>query len=312
MTGLITALNVPLEASLWPSKGAAIGTSSVVATTGTISYTFHTNKQNNKHEKYKNMPKKNIPLDKCKGDNASVSVITLHGFGGSSDLAQYYDRRLALPEEVATHAPDFNCSTKHTNNILSEACFAQDDDIKTVFDAYKQEVITKGNKVIIRGVSNGAAAAATFAGTYDQKNTEAIVLESPYSDVENVISNIAGGFRSLGKTVAASASLVSKYNPYGIRPIDVVDKIQKNIPVLFICSKGDTLIPAGETIKLYTALKKAGHTKTHLVVLDKGAHANLLWGPEGHIYLAAEHAFYKKYGLPHNADLDKQYDIDKQ
>ncbi len=286
------------------------GLSSLASTTASVgSYKLHTSKQESTHTNHREKLKTTLP-EKAVAADAPVEILMLHGFGGSSEQADYYKQSGRMPNTVTYHAPDFDCSTKYCDMPLKKACFAQDNDIATVRNAYLA-VNAKNKFVIIKGVSNGAASAITFAGSYNLQNAQALVVESPYADVENVISNIIGS-TIIGKVAAASASALSNYSPYGIRPIDVVHKIQKDIPVLFICSHEDKLIPAAQTIKLYEALKAAGHTKAHLVVLNKGEHANLLWGQEGNIYLAAEHAFYKKYGLPHNPKIAQCYDLDKQ
>lgn len=79
-----------------------------------------------------------------------------------------------------------------------------------------------------------------------------------------------------------------------------MDTIDLEIPILIVCSKEDALIPSTSSIALFDALRKRGHKKAHLLVLDHGAHANILWGPDGHIYRNVVHAFYKLYGAPYN------------
>jgi hypothetical protein len=94
--------------------------------------------------------------------------------------------------------------------------------------------------------------------------------------------------------------LFKKYSRYGIRPIDVLDDVSHELPILIICSKEDQLVPYHSSVALYQKLVQSGHTHVYLLRLEHGKHAKLLSGNDGEKYRAVVHAFYKKYNLDHN------------
>ena len=96
-----------------------------------------------------------------------------------------------------------------------------------------------------------------------------------------------------------------KYHSTGPHPIDEIKNIRKDLPILIVCSLQDTTVPAENSIKLYDKLIESGHTKAHLLVLSKGKHSKLLQSEQGEIYQNLVHAFYAKYGLPHNQEYAK-------
>jgi len=97
-----------------------------------------------------------------------------------------------------------------------------------------------------------------------------------------------------------------RYKRNGIRPIDMISDIRKDLPILIICSKEDPLVPCHSSIKLYQKFKKFGYSSVHLFVADHGKHSRILCDQSGNTYQAVVHAFYEKYGLPYNAKFALQ------
>lgn len=164
------------------------------------------------------------------------------------------------------------------------------------------------DEVVIVGVSRGASTALTFTALHTPKRVAALVLESPYDSVESIISHRVRNLglantdvtQDMGRAVMQAGFW--RYRQSGISPIEAASLIDKNLPILIVCSQEDTVVPAQCSIALYRKLRKCGHNAVHLLVLDKGEHAKIIDQDEGDIYRDTVHAFYKKYHLPHKKE----------
>lgn len=193
---------------------------------------------------------------------------------------------------------------------LARSCIGQDGDVQCLWETY-QEYLQKGgaNKnVVLCGASRGAAAIINFMARSKLNAVKALVLESPFDSVSNVLRDVflgrlawIPGLHWFCHQFLAKA-LCRDYEPRGVQPIDVVDKIQDDIPVLFVCSKTEPYYHA--TIRLYKKLAKKrreqGKDNVHLLVLEHGNHCLLLFHRDGGLYRGVVHAFYDKYQLERN------------
>jgi len=197
-----------------------------------------------------------------------------------------------------------------------ETSLAQDNEIdrlKLAFEKtvqYAKEKGTDNNEIVIFGLSRGASTALNFMGLYNPLQVKALVLESPFDAVSSIIDNQRKQLRlewlshDTGEYIMKN--IFRRYNRNGIRPIDMIGKIRKDLPILIICSKEDLLIPWHSSIQLYKKFKKSGYSSVHLFVTEHGKHSNVLWDQDGNTYQAIVHAFYEKYGLPHNIEFALQ------
>jgi len=184
---------------------------------------------------------------------------------------------------------------------IRNTCLGQEDDIAAFKKGYEQI----DDDVIVFGISRGAATASNFMALHQPTRIKGAVLESPFDHAEKGIEGFINGcgFKRWPKTKNFFNWLfhkVARYNKNGLHPKDVVEKISKDIPIIFVCSKKDGMIPYQSTINLYKQLIKSGHTYVHLLVLESGNHGFLIWGPDGDKYQNVIHAFYRRYNLPHN------------
>lgn len=192
---------------------------------------------------------------------------------------------------------------------IFKTSLGQINEVKTLMRNYNR---ANNDEVVLFGVSRGASTAINFASKYKPKNLKALVLESPFDKVEVVLKT--HWFTSfLAKIPGVSNKVVynlfkkmSKYDENGLHPIDMVGHIDKNVPVIFICTKTDSTVSCSSTVNLYKKLIETGHKKAHLLVLDSGRHARLMKSSEGQKMQNVVHAFYKKYGLPHNPEFADQ------
>lgn len=193
-----------------------------------------------------------------------------------------------------------------------ETSLAQSNEIKVLHDTHTD--IHPGTDVVGLGVSRGASTFITWLGTHPNEskteNIRALILESPFDSIDNVLRYIIG--ESLYKYPSVRAIshgltkfVFSKYDKNHITPLEAAAKVPKNIPILIICSAQDTRVPASLSKNLYDELVKTGHDKVHYIKLQNGAHGKLIQGPDSLIYRNAVHAFYKKYDLPHHEEYAK-------
>lgn len=243
---------------------------------------------------------------KAKHDPAAITVqgtkaknphtIFSHGLGGNKSQGGQYHIRYNGAGFIEGPLVLFNFAD-HNNIHLSS--LGQEADYQTLHGVYKNKA-----PVILAGVSRGAATTINELGINKPTNVLAAVVESPFDHVQSISDNIIGLAGWIPGVSWLAHKLVPQiytgYNPNGIQPIDTIDKISKDIPLLIVCSKKDMLIPYASSINLYKKLIASGHTKAYLFVTDEGEHANILWGTDGGRYRNVVHAFYKKYGIPYN------------
>lgn len=198
---------------------------------------------------------------------------------------------------------------------------AQRDDIDQLLKA----INNAANQMVIGfGVSRGAATWITTLGTKQvAKKVGCLVLESPFSSMKNVmlfqvIHFILEAIRPLFPSIDPEhhASMIMKnfftsYQMDGIQPIDAIENISKDIPILLVHSKEDAIIPINNSRHLYNKLRESGHTKIFLLELDHGKHASLLKGPQGLLYARVVHAFFKHWNIPYDPILAAGINLDE-
>lgn len=192
--------------------------------------------------------------------------------------------------------------------------FGQAPDVKAFAQAY--EKVTQqfpDHQYVLMGMSRGASVILSYMALHQPKNVKALVLESPFDTVPAVLDAAADHVPDLIKyqttrTLAADIirTMARKHDPSAAQPIDLVEKIPTDIPVLLISSQEDKLVPAQLTANIYQKLKDTGHTHTYLLRLSKGKHSQLLNSADGLKYAQVVHAFYKKYGIPYDPVLAEQ------
>ncbi len=220
--------------------------------------------------------------------NEPVTVAS-HGFGANKEAAFGYHVESGYQNAFIQGPMEaFDYDDVHQ---LSSTCLGQEADIGQL-----HAIVQKHQDCHVFGWSRGAVAIANYLGTHEVDNVGAVILESPFDDIHSVVKHKTG--------FASSASvlpLVTNHKPGGIQPIKVAGAVDKNIPILIYCSKGDALIPATSSIEYYRALRRSGHNKAYLLAVDRGSHANIINGPDGRMVRNVIHAFLKDHNRRHNA-----------
>ena len=224
---------------------------------------------------------------------AHNSPITIFapGLGSNMNRATHYhvttNKDLPYPS-IEGELVTFNFNDAYSTNPLWYSSIGQEMDIeqlKHVID------ICKNKEIDLFGVSRGAATIANFTGLFHNDNIKSVILESPFDDMQQVLDWKTPLLRFL-----------SHHDPSGIQPIKSADSTNKELPILIVCSKEDTVIPASSSIAYYKALRKINHDKVHILIVNKGEHAHISFGKDGELTRNVIHAFKRKYARPHNPE----------
>ena len=229
----------------------------------------------------------------------------VHGYVKSykkNNLIYRNDRYLLNTPFVTFNYPDATDKLYRVN--YNETSFGQDNEISRLKKAYNSTLTRCGDcNIILWGLSRGAANVLIFAGLYELPNVKAIVVESPYFTMGDVIENIMQKRKlswlplSYGETLAEL--IFKRYTRHGWSPANSIENISKDIPIFIICSKEDHLVPCSSSMNVYKKLIESGHNHAYIFVTEHGRHAAILQGSDGEKYQWVVNAFYKKYGLPY-------------
>jgi len=246
----------------------------------------------------------------------NVTCVFAHGLGGNWQQALCYSENnehngYRLTNPLNWHImkePIHSFNFPHVNEDFStnqQVSLGQHIEIGRL----KSEHDTLTTDTVLVGLSMGASTIINYASAHYTPRIKALVLESPFDAIENVVkfktqsfSWIPGSY-SLGTSFMNSRFMYPLYDKNGIKPLTSINKLDKNLPIIFIHSQTDSLIPISCSRHLYCHLKKAGHTHVYLLELNDGNHANYFSGSDAQKYQNVVHAFYKKYNLPHDEQL---------
>ena len=218
------------------------------------------------------------------------------------------DRYLFPCPFVTFNYPDATETIIRVN--YKETSFGQPNEIERLHSAYDKAKKWAFNRwddcnIILFGLSRGASNLGIFAGTRTLEHVKAIILESPYYTMGEVIANMLQknnlGWVPLSYGESVAEFIFKKYDRYGKSPATTVENIPSDMPILIVCSKEDGLVPYASSINVYKKLLNSGHKHVYILILDHGQHAKILSGQDGQKYQSVVHAFYKKYNLPYDS-----------
>lgn len=205
-------------------------------------------------------------------------------------------------------------SVKFHSPILSEVSLAQETDIFSHQKKYTswKKYDGKRNHLILWGVSRGGA--TTFNAIAKEKYPEVklVVLEGAFDSIPNLIFNRASRyFKSnvvascISCAISAGISFFTKYRNNGPSPITAVENFPEDIPVVFITSQSDAIVPCENTENLAYSLAKRGNNDVYLLKLKNSSHPDYMYDDkqDRETYERFIHAIYKKYGLKHEINL---------
>lgn len=254
---------------------------------------------------------------------AQEQVITLfvHGIADSHTQADPFKNVMS-----DVYALDFDCSRQESYWPLNMICYCslgQDNELEHMHHEWQKlnEQFPHADGFILIGVSRGASIIINFLARYQPQKIKAVVLESPFDTIENVVDYRATrlGIKDFLHTWVPD--IVKEYTPAcialknivpwafwqfnfdGIQPGKVIHEITEDIPMLFVTVENDHSVPVSSTHNLMQLRQANGHQNMHHLHLMQGRHGKLLKGPEAERYQQTLHSFFAQYNLPHNAEL---------
>lgn len=164
--------------------------------------------------------------------------------------------------------------------------------------------------IILFGVSQGATATFNACAHNNYTNMRLVILESPFDSMRHMIHTMP---LAAGMLMRQAIKLLPSYDIDGVQPFKCVDRIPKNVPIMFITSHADTRVPAECTLNLARTLVKTGHQQVYVLELKSSRHSRYTLDDEADraLYQGFVHALYKKYNVPYIAEFaDRISDID--
>lgn len=172
-----------------------------------------------------------------------------------------------------------------------------------------------GQPIVLYGVSRGAATIVNFVASAKPDQLEhvvGIVLEGCPDSLPSILMNKVSWMPSLIRDYLVPVAercweCVTSYSSAGPAPIDNIDKLPKDIPVLFVTSLGDTLISPGSVQRLARKARNQGRGFAHekglkprqnvdIVILPSAPHPGYpLREPDCSQYREAVLSFYNKF-----------------
>jgi hypothetical protein len=205
-------------------------------------------------------------------------------------------------------------SVKFHSPVISEISIGQSSDM----ESHRRKYLTwlqkpdKTKGLILYGVSRGTA--ATFCAFAAEKYPEVrlMILEGAIDTVNDVLSHRVYNTLELeylspvvNRAIKSGLSFFGKYREDGPSPMRSVDEFPENVPVVFITSRADDVVPDKNTRRIAEALARKQKNDVYLLTLERSSHPNYMFDDkeDRDRYEAFIHAIYKKYGLQHDANL---------
>ncbi|WP_163971186.1 alpha/beta hydrolase [Oceanobacillus halotolerans] len=133
------------------------------------------------------------------------------------------------------------------------------------------EKVGSDSEIILHGVSMGAATVLMTSGEDLPANVQAIVADSPYTNVKELFSyQLERMFHLPDFPVLPTTSLVTKLRAgYSLTEASALDQVKKaEVPILYIHGNDDTFVPTENAKTLY---KHTG-SEADLVLFDGSSH----------------------------------------
>lgn len=199
---------------------------------------------------------------------------------------------------------------------LSQISFGQERDItnhKRRWDACRQQF--PGNPKILWGASRGAATTFNAFARHrtNYSNVSLVIVEGCYDTLFATISDRVHPFaKKLGlhKKLHTLIGMFTEYNPFGISPLKSVEIFPEHVPVVFVTSKADKVVPPQRTHNLANALSARGKNDVYLIELQRSTHNGYTVDDtqDMKLYQHGLHAIYKKLNLPYVPEYAQEYE----
>jgi pimeloyl-ACP methyl ester carboxylesterase len=172
---------------------------------------------------------------------------------------------------------------------------------RDIAEHYKRVALCRNENpdadIVLYGVSRGASTTFIAEARHRYKHVKALVLEGCPDAISNVVKEAHGSV--VHYLYRKAIRFITEHDPEGISALAVVDQFPHDIPVLFITSEKDTVVPASCTLRLAHALANVGHPHIYCLVLKNASHEGYAFEDyhDARSYQAVVHAFYKKQSI---------------
>lgn len=196
---------------------------------------------------------------------------------------------------------------KSINNFslkISEMSIAQETDLESHQKKYQCWKEARPNKrLMLYGISRGAA--TVFISASKCPEVEIVILEGCFYSVTDLIERSPYPLSAAQTFVQSGLSFFTKYKAEGPSPHHYIKDFPPNIPVVFITSENDIVVPSTSTKKLAEELNERGKNPVYLITLKRSSHPNYMFDDidDHNTYERVVNAVYKKHGFPHDPNL---------
>jgi len=253
----------------------------------------------------------------CQGDDelGRTTVLFGHGFGGDRNHVDQYVDYGMLPEcqTMPFDFPDSPRIFQNGNRLnLARSSVWQKNEIdvfENVYSGTKEEAKKDNGKIIVGGVSRGGSCA--LSGNFE--GADGIFAESPVAHMKDMIGDslkqfAVGWVPFLGRIINKFFihRFIGRYNPSGSQPINRVEDIPRETPVLISYTTQDQVVPPSSSVKLAERLYRSGHRNLYVWGTNTGQHGNIVYGRDGQNYRTVFRAFLRRCGA-----LSPEYDSEE-
>lgn len=245
---------------------------------------------------------------------ADYSEVFIYCHGSNSAKLQRYQEAGVLPNDTIP----FNFQDGRINAEPVHGIGMGPEDYVRRFN---QIVGAQSRPVILFGESRNAATIVRYVGNSfcPIDKIKAVVADSSFDTEQNMIKHrMRGWYIDRIMAVSTAESILERLTNYRrdeLQPIDATKSIankdaglplQRKIPMLFIASKEDKVVPPASSVNMYRVLRENGHDEAYIHLLNHGAHG---WGMEGAdaaSYKEVVHGFYRNTGIRHNPEYSRR------
>jgi hypothetical protein len=154
-------------------------------------------------------------------------------------------------------------------------------------------------KIVVYGPSRGASltlVAVSQLTPEEQARIALVIVEAPFDTFPNVLN----AWPYLRYVAGIQLYLISRfglYEPSQLTPLDAITQISHKIPIAFITSECDTVVPKTCTQNLIDRLHESGHPLIHHCELQRSSHdgMSLEDKEDQQMYFDFMNALYDRY-----------------
>ena len=223
----------------------------------------------------------------------AITEILFHGYKGNAerDLSGAVERCFALGRNALI--VDHRASGKSEGHVISFGVNEHKDCLRWM--NFALEHFGKDTKLILTGISMGAATVMMAAGTKLPENVICILADCGYSSqkeiIEKVITDMKLPAKLLYPFVKLGAKLFGRFDLEETTPMEAMKKCA--VPIIFVHGDDDAFVPHYMSVKLF---EMCVCDKKHLITI-KGAGHGLAFPSDKEGYLSELAKIEKLWGF---------------